>query len=231
MSCWPAGLPLPRPMPFLAGVFRSFQIRPCEEEAVIVDSINDPDVAGQPRRSLLNACVFVWSIWMMGLLGCLLLVIKYGNSIPYGDEWHGTVPIITGERPLTLQNLWSLHNEHRIFLPRLISWGLLKLSAGDVRAGMLFNVSILALMAALFILAARRLRGWTTYSDAFFPLAMLQLGQWENLLWGFQVTFICPIALVYVFLLVIVRDTGPVSLTKGLLAGLTLLLLTLSGAI
>src|SRR5260370_24327343 len=94
---------------------------------------------------------------------------------------------------------------------------------------MVFNVFTLGLVAAAMILPARRLRGRTSYSDALFPLALLSLGQYNNLLWSLQVSFILSAALASTLLLVIVTSRCPLTLWSTLLAGVCLMLLTLCG--
>src|SRR5438309_3316190 len=58
----------------------------------------------------------------------------------------------------------------------------LKISGGDFRIGMVANTLMLAGLCLAMILTARRIRGGQTrLADAFFPLALLHLGHWENM--------------------------------------------------
>ena len=100
------------------------------------------------------------------------------------------IPVLTAARRVSVEWLWSQHNEHRIPLPRLVLLGLLRLSAGDYRAAMIFNVVALASLALGMVLVARRGSGTWRETDAFFPLALLDLGHHANLLWGWQVQFV-----------------------------------------
>jgi hypothetical protein len=90
---------------------------------------------------------------------------------------------------------------------------------------------MLGALSLAMILTARRLRGGRTrLADAFFPLALLHLGHWENLVWGWEIQFVISTMLVCVWLLIIVRERWPLPPRIAVTAGLTLVLLPLSGA-
>jgi hypothetical protein len=165
------------------------------------------------------------------LLGALAFVIRYGRNVPFWDEWGLFADgILTGDQPLTITWLWRQHNEHRIPLPKLIILSLLGLTGYDFRAGMFVNVAILAALAFALVRAARRLRGWTSYTDAFFPMALLHVGHAECFLWSWQVQFTVTTALAGLLLITIVRSGEGAALNTGAVAGLCLLLLPLGGA-
>lgn len=146
-----------------------------------------------------GAFCLVWAVWGLSSAAALLFVAKYGSSIPYWDDWN-MVPVVAGDQPVDARWLWSEHNGHRIPVPRLLLVGLYKLSGSDARAGMYFNVIILATAALILIRAARSQRGKTSYADALFPLLLLNWGHCENLLWCWQVTQVLPVAIVCVLL-------------------------------
>ena len=134
--------------------------------------------------------VFVWGVWLAMLLEALDFVSHFGVDVPYFDEWE-MIPALTGNQPISLQWLWSQHNEHRLPLPRKYLYlAVEKLARCDFRAGMFFNVLALSGMAATCIVVASRLRGKPNFTDAFFPLVLLHEGHWENLIASFQVEFI-----------------------------------------
>jgi hypothetical protein len=172
--------------------------------------------------------LFVWLVWLVQSWLLLGYVSDYGVNIPFLDEWE-MVPALTGEQPITLSWLWSQHNEHRIFLPRLIYMTVTTLSGTSFRAGMFFDVFVLSAMAAVAQLTARSVRGRSLYSDAFFPLLILSWGQTENLLWSFQIQFVCGSAVVLAALCALARP-GPVRLRNGLCVGICSVLLPLFGA-
>jgi hypothetical protein len=110
----------------------------------------------------------------MMLAAALGLAVEMGNNVPIWDEW-ALVPYVTGDKPVTLSWLWSLHNEHRIVLPRLVYVPLVRLT-GDYRSLNVFNAMALGGIAAAFVLVTRRIRGRTEWADALFPLVLLKMG-------------------------------------------------------
>jgi hypothetical protein len=103
-------------------------------------------------------------------------------------------------------------------------------SGADFRSGAIFDLVILSALAGAMIWTARRIRGWTSYTDAFFPLLLLHWGHGKVLLWGWMMHIIVTVVLMGVPLLVIVRQGShpPYKLTR--LAGFCILLLPLCSA-
>ena len=66
------------------------------------------------------------------------------------------------------------HAEHRIPLAKFIWLGILKLTNYDFRAGNFLVVLAFGAVAGGMILAARAVRGTTSYADAFLPLSVSQ---------------------------------------------------------
>ena len=176
-----------------------------------------------------GAGLFVWGTWALLLAGVLVYIRVFSTNVPYYDEYSMVGPL-TGDQPLTLSYLWSQHNEHRIPLPRLLYLGVTRLAHGDFRAGMYANALLLAFLAAGMIRAARRLRGGTTYADAFFPLALLHIGHADSLLASFQVAFTSAAFLTCCLLWLILRSRQPLSTRSALAGGVCLMLLPLCGA-
>src|SRR3954453_18745037 len=133
-------------------------------------------------RARLSA-VTAWGVWAVMLAAALVFIALYGSNVPSGDDWD-MVPTLTHHQPVTWEWLWSQHNEHRVPLPRLLFLGLNRLTVVDMRVTMHFDVLLMAALAAAMIAVATRLRGRSSATDAFFPLAILNCGQAANLLWG-----------------------------------------------
>ena len=178
------------------------------------------------ERSARIAMLFVWGTlaFMTAIaLGC---IVRYGRNIPLAEDWL-LVPPLTGHEPNLASWLWAQNNEHRLPLPRLVLLGVLELTH-DFRAGMVLNVLSLAGLSAAMIFTARYLRrGITRASDAFFPLALLHLGDWENLVWGWQFQFVSSAVLICAVMLCIARQHGAPTLRRAIVA---LVLLPLTGA-
>lgn len=176
------------------------------------------------------ACpTFVLGVWVLMLLAALALVGSYGSNVPSWDGWD-MVPTLTGEQPISLSWLWSQHNEHRIPLPRLILLGLGQLTNNDFRAGMYLGVLTLGALALAMILVVKQLRGAWSYSDAFFPLILLNWGHAVNMLWGWQVQFFASTVLAGIILLAIAKWDDQSKGGQALIVGMCLLLLPLCGA-
>jgi hypothetical protein len=175
------------------------------------------------------ASMFVWSIWALMFIGALAFVGVYGRNAPFWDDWEILVPALAGKQPITIAWLWETYHEHRLPLPKLILLGLGKLTDCDFRSGMFFNACVLGLLAAVMILAAKKLRGWTSYTDAVFPLILLHWGHWANLSFFFTVHFISTTVLAGAVLSIIAGTRGPVTPRVAVLTTVCLLLLPLTG--
>jgi hypothetical protein len=177
------------------------------------------------------------------VLGC---VAMYGRSVPWREDWY-MVPALAGQEQDLLHWLRAQHVEHRLPFPKAVYLVLLKISGGDFRIGMIANTLMLAGLSLAMILTARRIRGlrlierWlkagvlesgqTRLADTFFPLALLHLGHWDNMVWGWGIAFVIPTVLVCVWLLIIVRCPWPLPPKIAVTAVLTTVLLPLSCAI
>jgi hypothetical protein len=192
-------------------------------------AINDALVPAQRRRLRLPPAGLVWLVWGATLASILLFIVRDGRNIPFEEDWL-MVAAMTGHEPDLPRWLWSQNSEHRLPLPRLFNLTLLR-ATRDFRSTMVFDALALGAVTAAMILVARALRHRrTSVADAFFPLLLLQLGNWDNLVWGWQIQFVLPTVLACALLLVIVAR--PSLATPGVTIAGTLMLigLPLSGA-
>ena len=136
----------------------------------------------------------VLGVWLAMVLSAVHLVAAYASPVPFMDD-NSIVQMLGRERSKLAGWLWEQHNEHRLPLPKLLSWAAVAITM-DFRAPMYLEVAMLAAAAWLLIGAARRIRGRTRAADAFFPLVFLNWGHFENLLCAFQVAFVLPAAIV-----------------------------------
>ena len=118
-----------------------------------------------------SASVFVWAVWAAMSAASLWYASSYGFTLPFADDM-AILPQVCHRQPVTLAWLWAPHNEHRIFLPKLIYLGLGLASGNDFRAGSFWNVAMLAALSAVLMLTARAVRGRSSPYDAFLPLAV-----------------------------------------------------------
>jgi hypothetical protein len=136
------------------------------------------------RLRQLAGPIFVWTVWAIMTAATILLVRHYSRNIPYMDDFL-LVPMMTGHQPVSLAWLWSLHNEHRPVVSRLILAGLYRWIAPDFRLGMYVSAGIVSAAAALMLVVVRRLRGYTRAIDVVLPLSILNIGQAETVLISF----------------------------------------------
>jgi hypothetical protein len=171
--------------------------------------------------------IFVGCVWLAMSASTLYFVFHFGTDVPFMDEW-GCVPFMTDAKPLTFDFLWAQHNEHRMPLNKLAYILLGRWTGGELHVEMAMDVLILSALSAFLILASRRLRGRILFTDAFFPLALLDWGHWETLLMAFLFQFVASTSLVLLILAVIIRRAEP-SPNSSLFVGLCLIPLTLLG--
>jgi hypothetical protein len=129
-----------------------------------------------------------------------LLIFRDGVDVPFFDQWDGTAPLFEkmADGTLSFADFFAQHNEHRILFPRLICFGLGRLTQWNVRAE-LFVIWFLALVCLFNIwqLTRRVVRN----DDSFwllFPASVLLFSplNFQNFLWGFQIGFLLPLACV-----------------------------------
>jgi hypothetical protein len=180
-----------------------------------------------PAGPARGATAFVWSSWALLLLAALVFDWRYSVPVPLDELW-GT-PFLMGQ-PFTLQSLWEAHNgQHRLPLPKVVLLALNTLTGYDFATVAFFNPLALGAMAAALIWGARRLRGRTSYVDAFFPLILLHLGHGDNLLISWEVVFMVPVMITVAVLLLLVRVGPRWSFPTLLLAGIGIALHPLCG--
>lgn len=168
--------------------------------------------------------LFVWTIWAAMLAGVVAFILLYSHStVPRLDEWAHI------DAALTPSWLWAQHQEHRLPLAKLLWLGVLNLTDYNFLVGNVAQAAALAGMAAALIFGARRLRGRTGYTDAFFPLALLNFGQGQTFVWWWQVNSILAPLAAGTFLLIVVRHGREPALHHVVGAGVCLVLLPFCG--
>ena len=176
-----------------------------------------------------GAARFVWLIWAVMLIAALGYSASYGSRLPHTDEYE-LVPVLTGERPLTLGWLWERRGVTRFPLMKVVYVITSRVFAFDLRAMQYFNTMALGAVAFAFIRAAKAHRGRTRYADALFPLVLLQWGRAPDFLWSIQISNIWPFLLLSTLLIVVLLGRGtPLAIGPAVLAGVCLVLLPLSG--
>lgn len=162
---------------------------------------------------LIPAWLLVWSahaIW------------RTYSAVPFNDQWVNFAAIRDAASGGWLHYLFSQHNEHRILFPRLVFLADLEWFQGRNA----FNVVMIGLLqimgAAAYVCIAlsERLRVLGVLGLTAALAALFSLMQWENLFWGFQVSFMAVYAAaawaIYLFCL---AGRDPDRVRWGLMAG------------
>jgi hypothetical protein len=144
--------------------------------------------------------LIVFLIALPSILG-LIYIKLFGVNVVFWDQWE-VIPLIeklhTGS--LNLNDLFSQHNEHRLFFPKIIMLILAYITHYNNIVEMCFSW-VLSLATTLLILGMYLQRsGYSTNTLVkFIPIAWLLFNfrQWENILWGFQIQiYLCVLGFV-----------------------------------
>ncbi len=174
-----------------------------------------------------QVAIFV-SFLLFGFLS-LYVTLSYTSSVPWYDSWQ----II--EMKMENWPVWAIfraqQNEHRVGLGLLMLDTIGPFFHWDLRIGAYLVWLTLAVSCVLALMVMERLRGSLVVWDLIIPFIFFSVYQWENLTWGYQITFtiFLPIFLAALYLFTVqpgmFRDgallllcfLGTVSSAQGLL--------------
>jgi hypothetical protein len=149
--------------------------------------------------------VFVAIVWAGMVASTSFYVARYGTAMPKNDDLTQLHFLVPGAS-INWTWAWAQHYEHRMPIPRFLFHELVEITR-DFRTGTWIEVFLLAALSLAMILAARRIRGRASYTDAFFPLVWLHWGHSETLLNSFQLQVVLSTVLWCTAFLVIVRGS------------------------
>ncbi len=173
--------------------------------------------------------LFVWGVWAGMVAIAIWHFVYFTRNMPWAEDWL-LIAAMTGHEADLGSWLWTQNNEHRLPLPRLAMLALLKVTGGNFRSAAIFNIAMVALLAAGMIEVARRVRGGTLrYTDAFFPIVLLEVGDWQDLFWTWQMAFVLSVVLVGLGMLAIVRRPALDTPAAAAAIGGTLVMAPLTG--
>ncbi len=127
------------------------------------------------------------------LAALLWLIWRRTLNVPQWDEWElANLFELADLGRLRLGVFWAFQNEHRIFLPHLILYGLIAATGWQRQIIMVVNLGIALGTFALTFAAIRRTVAVHTAALLGLPLALLlfSFAQFENWLFAFQTNFI-----------------------------------------
>jgi hypothetical protein len=140
--------------------------------------------------------VWLWSgaVFLLVLGARLWLIRDDGSSLPSSDHWVGeaaSLYIPFADRCLTWRGMFAFHNEHRIFLTRVLNICLLLLNnQWDATLQTVVNSTLDAAVALLTLLAVwRAIGGELWYVALLVAVAFALPFSWVNTIGGFQSQF------------------------------------------
>lgn len=141
------------------------------------------------KLSKINQILFI--LYLLPAVFILWFISKFAINIPYMDQW-SLVPFFEkiSDGKATFTDFFALHNEHRLFFPKLIFVGFAFLTNWKIRYELYFNF----ILACITCFTLYKLSIKTQKPDNFLAkistiltcLLIFSLMQYENWLWGFQ---------------------------------------------
>jgi hypothetical protein len=139
------------------------------------------------KRSFFPATLLPLLLIALPILVHIWFVRVFAVSVPFADEWEFWWSMKGLDEGNWHHAFWIPHNEHRLVMTRLVYFVLRYTVALDVTVAMYFNV-ILACLTLwglwLMLRASGKVSLWAMMPVAF---VVFSLGQWENMLWGWQI--------------------------------------------
>jgi hypothetical protein len=139
------------------------------------------------------AGILVWCAVLVPALVALRFVLRYAVNLPYADQWDFVAFFVVQDAgQLRWSDIWALHNEHRMVVPKLLMLGMARLTRWNVFVETLLSVALafasLLLLLAMARPALREAHPWARlWAVAMLSLLVFSLSQVGNWLWGWQI--------------------------------------------
>ena len=135
----------------------------------------------------------------LGILPAVFLladIYSFAVNVPFMDDWQ-FVPLLekAKEGSLGFYDLWAPHDEHRLFLPRIIIIAAMFASGGDYRVQSFITFSVVAVISACLLWLMVRLNGKKNsvlWSWVLVNVALFSPIQFHNWLWPMQFAYFLP---------------------------------------
>lgn len=189
------------------------------------------EVTTPSRRNVSDAAprAFTWLVAALMTAWALSFIARFSSQVPYGDDWNH-VEVLAGSRPVSLAWLVELDYGWRHVLPKLALVALTRVSSGDLSIPRYANGIILAVISFAMLATARRIRGRSSWTDAFFPIALLNWGHTRPFLQIHRLNVVLTLSLMLPVLAVMVSRPSFRGSTAFIAAGLMIAALPLCGA-
>jgi hypothetical protein len=139
----------------------------------------------------------LWGLSALPALVSAWFVFGYGVDVPFWDEW-AIAPLLQhiDSGTLTLAELFTQHNEHRMLVPRVVQLAVAVSVGWDTRFMMwLTQGLLLAMMGGCIVLWRRSVESrapWALSSMVLVTVVLFSAAQHQNFFWGFQFCFYLP---------------------------------------
>jgi len=134
----------------------------------------------------------------------VILVFLYGVNVPYWDQWEFVLLLEKSyQGRFTFSDLLAQHNEHRLFISRIIMLIIAHISGWNISWELMINI---ILATGIFIAITYQFKKTLQsigscrldWLAAVISLVVFSLTQWENWLWGWQIQIFLNVFLVNV---------------------------------
>jgi len=157
---------------------------------------SDPASSKQKTKNNLKSHFFEWIKICLPLIFILLPIIlqglfisRFAVNVPFWDQWQ-FIPAIQQfhDGGNWLQAIWRPHDVHRQFFPNLIFLFLASFTDWNTIAEMVFSFIISCLILLIMWLIYRKATSGNLWGFVVVSWLFCSWGQWENMLWGWQVS-------------------------------------------
>jgi hypothetical protein len=138
--------------------------------------------------------ILLLAAYLIPPLSIFWFVVHYGVDVPYWDEWEFTElfkKVATGSA--SFQDFFALHNEHRIFFPKLVITGLAFISHLNLKyemyANVLLGITAFFLICKISFNQSEKQDVNLHLANFFSGLVLFSFVQRENWTWGIGITW------------------------------------------
>ncbi|MEC5385595.1 hypothetical protein VVD49_07655 [Uliginosibacterium sp. H3] len=143
------------------------------------------------RRNAIELVLLGLTLVFIGL--AIAGAVSAYSPVPYWDMWNGYLEFYVKASSGDFSVWWAQHNEHRIFLARLLFWIDFVLFRGTGAFLVLMNFVLLGAICAVFVVIWRERSGGG--AGLFLAAWLFSWSQESNLTWGFQSQFMLALLL------------------------------------
>lgn len=135
--------------------------------------------------------VLVAGAYIILSLKLLRFIYSFSENVLFWDQWDIFEQVLKENNVLKL--FFYQHNEHRMGVSLIITKILAQLTGWNVRFETVVIGLIIILSSIMALVIKQKITRKLEIYDIFIPFLFLNLYQYENLIWGFQIGFTLPL--------------------------------------